>query len=141
MWLRPLRGTEAAMVLQWRNENRSAFLHDEVISEQEHLVWMRKHLDDPDDLTFVIWAGDQPVGTIGVCFAAGRRELARVMLGDRSFARQGVMSEAISLLMRLYGSQRWWLRVREDNPSAIAFYEATGWRRGETHDGCLVMER
>lgn len=145
--LRKLAPSDAVDVVRWRNENAAAFGDSRPLTIPRHREWYRKaYLADPRDHMYIVLADGRPAGTIGAYLHAslhgqGTREIQRVLLGDKSLARAGVMTAALRCLTDLYGPGWYWLRVLPGNTAAIAFYERNGFTRAGLHDGYLRMER
>lgn len=124
MKLRKVREEDAELLVRWRNENASFFSQQEPVTLESHLAWFRDHyLASSQDHMYIIVADGRDVGTIGIMLP---NEIQRVLLGDKSLARSGVMSEALQALMDIYPSSVYWLRVLSGNSAAIAFYEKNG---------------
>lgn len=132
----------ADLLLAWRNENREFFGDASLIEPTAHRRWLDELERTPNDLLFVVCVSGKPVGTIGLRIAEGMAEVRRVLLGDKSYARQGVMSTALGILLDAFGPILYWLHVKADNEGAIAFYVRNGWRVKESPaDGWLEMVR
>lgn len=121
--LRKITEGDWYVTVPWRNQNAEFFPHrDKELTMREHLDWYHDvYTRDPADHMFVIYADRTPVGTIA--FNSQTREIGRVMLGNKAYRRQGIMSEALSLLMQSFRADWYHLKVLRNNESAIAFYK------------------
>src|SRR5262249_53318254 len=129
--LRKITLGDAALMIRWRNENAQAFPPGPVVTTESHHRWWRAYLHRPEDHVFIVLADTIAVGMLGVAVHGGRGEIGRVMLGDKTHARTGVMSAAIQQLMAAYALPVYWLRVLPSNRAAIRFYERNGFRPGK----------
>lgn len=66
LYLREVTMTDAKLLLDWRNESsvRENSFHSEIIAYEEHVNWLLKKLDDPDEIMRILIKGDVPVGQI-----------------------------------------------------------------------------
>jgi RimJ/RimL family protein N-acetyltransferase len=94
---------------------------------------------DLTDNYFMVLADGSPVGTISINTVS--REIGRVMLGYKKWAREGIMGEALEQLISTFGYDSYYLKVLAGNQAAIDFYKKHDFfGYGET-DGYLHMER
>jgi RimJ/RimL family protein N-acetyltransferase len=90
---------------------------------------------------YIVMDDAYPAGTMGVILGE-ETEIQRVLLGEKKLARTGVMSEALQMLIEVYGpDRRYRLRVKPDNIPAIRFYEKNGFSASYKDGGYLVMTR
>ena len=146
MIVRLMEATERdlPLLLKWRNENKQYFLDSREITSDEHLIWWKdKPASDKQFMVyFVIDDLGWPVGTLAVIGddGAGSVEIGRVILGDKKYARLGIMTEAIKLAVGTVKPDRpIHLRVKHDNTAAIRLYEKCGFRAGARYPGLVVM--
>jgi RimJ/RimL family protein N-acetyltransferase len=139
--LRKAAEADALLLAAWRNQNAAAFPYGPPVTAASHARWWRdRYVNDPWDHLYVVTEDGRPAGTVG--YRPDTGETGRVLLGDKSLARTGVMSRALALLDAGYGPGPRWLRVLEGNTAAIAFYESNGYAyAGPAGDGMLVMRR
>jgi len=142
--LRKLVESDAELLVRWRNENAYAFpKRDEPLTLSEHDEWyISSYLHDPARAMFVVLADYFPVGTIGLTIRHGRGEVGNMILGDKSYARQGIMQEAVKQMLKAFDLEHYWLKVLPDNYPCIRFYEKLGFSLSSgTVDGCKAMDR
>jgi RimJ/RimL family protein N-acetyltransferase len=139
--LRKLAVSDVALILRWRNENAAFFGDGHLMTPGEHREWFGACMADPWDHMYVVLADGRPAGTIGVAVSGGRAEIRRVLLGDKSLARSGVMSAALDAVMNAYGPRIWELRVLASNVVAAGFYGKNGFRETARDAGWVVMTR
>ena len=137
--LRKARPDDAEMLVAWRNENASAFPPAEPLTIARHRDWWDRYELDPSDHLYIVCAGGVPAGCMSLTIRAGTGEIGRVILGDKTLARHGVMSAALTALTAAYGLPAYWLRVQPGNTPAIRFYERNGFRRDREKGGWLIM--
>lgn len=143
--LRKIVSGDAEMLVRWRNENAYAFPErDTLLTFSEHINWyVSSYLHDPARIMFVILADSRPVGTIGLTVRHGRGEVGNMILGDKSYERQGIMQEAVKQMLKAFDLDDYWLKVLPGNQACIRFYEKLGFRISSSmaEDGCKVMSR
>lgn len=127
--LRKVTENDSLDIIGWRNENAQYFPPvDHELCLHDHVAWFRRtYLLDPADHYYMVCADQRSVGTIAYNSATG--ELGRVLLGEKRFARQGVMSAAIGEIEETFAPEWMWLYVLPDNKVAIRFYEKYGFLR------------
>jgi RimJ/RimL family protein N-acetyltransferase len=90
-----------------------------------HDQWFANFLKDKTQKLYLIKYDGKYVGCIGLVIEKDKLpEISRVLLADRRYARQGLMSEALSRLTNKYTPC--YLQVRADNLRAIQFYLKNG---------------
>jgi len=137
--LRKVTDVDGILIVKWRNENKQYFGAQENISLVGHLKWYRNtYLYDPTDHYFMVYADGMRAGTIS--YNSCSQEIGRVLLGNKSFARKGVMTEAMLEIRRAFLSRRYWLKVLTTNTGAIEFYERCGFERKGSVKDMTVME-
>jgi len=139
--LRKAAVRDAVLLVAWRNADRDAFGDTTPLTLAAHLSWWCEvYEQDPRDHLYIAEAGGKPAGTIGLKLGS-RPEIRRVLLGDKTLARTGVMTAALNLLTEQYGLPRYWLRVRTGNTPAVRFYERNGFRRHEEDGEWTLLTR
>jgi RimJ/RimL family protein N-acetyltransferase len=139
--LRKATWADGPLLVAWRNADRDRFGDTAPLTLDGHLSWWSGvYEQDPWDHLYIIEAGGVPAGTIGIRLG-GRPEIQRVLLGDKTLARTGVMSAALDLLTDGYGLPQYWLRVRTGNAPAIRFYECNDFRRQEEDREWTLLTR
>jgi RimJ/RimL family protein N-acetyltransferase len=139
--LRKASPGDADLLVEWRNADRERFGDTAPLTLEAHYRWwFQVYERDLLDHLYVVEAGGRPAGTIGVRLGE-RPEICRVLLGDKTLARTGVMTIALNLLTLGYGLPSCWLRVRAGNEPAVRFYERAGFRRDSEDGGWLTMSR
>lgn len=138
--LRKVTEHDDRMIVNWRNRNAEFFPPQEPLSLSSHLVWyFNTYAYDPSDHYFIVTADGASVGTIAI--NTSTFEIGRVLLGDKNYARTGVMTEALRLLIEAHYAGYYWLQVLRNNERAIAFYERNGFFATKELNGMLKMER
>lgn len=107
----------------WRNNNRKHFINAAVISKAEHLVWFRSL---PIRLTkfYIVKLNQIDIGTISVSQINDFEiEIGNVLVGERRFARKGIIGEALEQIIDRFPEKTFILHVLKKNLSAIKFYK------------------
>ena len=134
--LRTITASDCETLRVWKNANREAFFHKEIITPKEQKAWFSGYLIRPDDLMFIVDTGVD-VGCMGIRLDSGAVDVYNVIRGDKS-GRRGLMREAMLLMCafaRSHYEGRIGCRVLSQNP-AVAWYEQCGFamlRERETH--------
>jgi RimJ/RimL family protein N-acetyltransferase len=136
--LREIQEIDAKDLVQWRNENAEFFPKQSPITIESHLRWFHEQYEtNPSDHTYMVTYDGRDVGTMGLL--TDTQEIQRVMLGDKSVARTGVMGRALNLLTR--DLEHCWLRVLVNNKPAIKFYKKHGFVVVREQEMYLIMSR
>jgi len=97
--LRPIKYEDIEKLRIWRNENRDAFFCNETISKEEQVKWFKRYLEYKNIRLFIIEYQDKDIGCMGYQPFGKFIELYNVILGDKEYEKQGLMSEALQLLL------------------------------------------
>lgn len=83
-------------------------------------------LSNPNDRTYIAYAGDEPCGFLSAWYVLGEIEINNIAV-DGAYRRRGI---AKALFMALFGehpeAERTVLEVRESNTAAIGLYTSMG---------------
>ena len=146
--LRKLRKNDLKMLRFWRNANRKFFFNKDVVSPKMQINWYYdRYLKNPNDTIYIVLYKNVPVGTLAMIkHDNGELEIGRVMLGEKKYARKGIMGKALELLLKLYEEnntdmKRFFLEVIRTNKSAIEFYEKHGFKQIEEKADEIVMTK
>lgn len=140
--LRKIDETDGPLLVRWRNQNSEFFPPQPVLTLPAHLQWFRTvYVKNPSDNMYVALVDGRPVGCLAMTIKDGRGELERMILGDKTLARGGIMRSAMRQLMDAYGLSDYWLRIYPWNHVTISFHTRNGFEvTGEIGD-YLIMER
>ena len=139
--LRKATWADGPLLVGWRNADRERFGDTALLTLAAHRDWWYQVYElDPWDHLYIVEAGGKPAGTIGLKLG-GWPEICRVLLGDKTLARTGVMTAALIELTGGYGLRSYWLRVKAGNEPAVRFYERNGFRRYEEDGEWILMTR
>lgn len=128
MKLTKLNDQNYHLMREWRNENLNAFLIQVYVTPEMHEKWYEKYQSDPKELIYVVEHEGKSIGTVGLDLNQTPPSIERVMLGDKSYARQGLMGDALEKLCDMYNFKSCQLRVKADNHIAINFYIKHGFK-------------
>ena len=107
----------------WRNENKEAFFYNELINKEEQIEWFKDYLKR-DNRIYMVSYQDINIGCMGYRLFEESIEIYNVILGDKRYKRQGLMSEALQVLLKIIGSKVI-IRIVKGN-KAIDFYTKNG---------------
>lgn len=140
--LEPLNDDNYMLLLKWRNENRKFFISQVEIDEVAHDRWYDLYKESRNRQTYIVKVNGARIGTIGAVHESAETVvIANVMLGDKSYARQGCMSVALDMVMQRHPSKRYFLTVLKSNDAAIAFYKKRGFTVCAELDDAYKMEK
>lgn len=136
-------------LVQWRNENSSAFPDQEPWTVGGQQSWYRDiYIRDPSlNLYFVgvNLPGQSAkclIGTVGMRIKDGVGEMMWMILGNKNYARGGYMRRGMRMLMEAYGLSYYWGRVMPDNIAGLKFQLDNGFQVISTcDDGMLLIAR
>lgn len=149
--LRLLEIADLSLTMQWRNQEdvRKWFMNTNEISAEQHYSWFERYKELDTDFIFIILATrfcSYPVGQISIYnvnWETGYAEYGRLMIGPAWCRGRGYARRATYLLLN-YGFTQMNLKeihleVKEDNKSAIAVYETTGFIKTDQKNGLIFM--
>jgi RimJ/RimL family protein N-acetyltransferase len=140
--LRKITEADAPLLVSWRNENARYFRPQPPLTLQSHLDWYRgTYQQDPCDNMFMTLYDGRPAGCLAMTIRDGRGELERMILGDKTLERRGIMRQAFRQLMDAYDLPAYWLRIFAWNHVTISFHERNGFEVTGEKNGYLIMER
>lgn len=145
--LRPATGSDAARLLEWRNdeETRRNSRSRDPVAEDEHRAWLAAVLADPDRHLLIVELGGAPQGQVRFDrVEEGRYEIS-VSLAEGARGR-GLGTEAIEhglawLGERVEAAVVVVAEVREENTASERAFAAAGFERtGGPSDGFVTLE-
>lgn len=131
--------SQVNLLRKWRNENREHFIHQDIITKKMHEEWINNYKTSVNDFLFFIYSDDIPFATIGIFIQDGCGEITRVMVGNKSYERKGLMAEAFDLFLKHFGLRNYKLAVLTKNNRARSFYERNGFNYSQIAEQYLVM--
>jgi RimJ/RimL family protein N-acetyltransferase len=134
--LREIQEHDTGLLVRWRNENAQWFPAGETLTTESHLAWYHtSYLTDPSQNLYMVLADGREVGTVGMNISDACGELSRMILGDKTVARRGIMRQGMRQLLDAYGLSYYWGRVLPSNQAVIAFHKTNGFRVIGVHGG------
>jgi RimJ/RimL family protein N-acetyltransferase len=135
-------GADAELLRQWKNANREAFFHQEVISVSAQKAWLRGYLERDDDYMFLVHEAAVPVGCMGFRRIEDAVDVYNVILGRSEYGGRGVMGNALGHMIA-YAWECYRLpvtaRVLTSNP-AVRWYERNGFRIAVRFEGYHLLQ-
>lgn len=124
MDIRIITKEDLAFVAWLRNANRKYFFNSEEVTKEQQKEWFQNIKQKGSLSFFIIWLGEQRIGTISC-----ERKKAGVRIGnvilDEKHRGQGLLKTVMSLIEQDFGPN-FELEVRADNAQAIRAYEKLG---------------
>lgn len=125
----------------WRNENRFYFINQEIITPNMQKKWFAQYQKNPNDTVYIVYFESKSVGVISVVKIGDAIKIGRLMLGDKSYKKRGIMGEALEKIITKNKDKKIFLEVLKNNSIAISFYRKNKFKVVEEKDKSLVMER
>lgn len=123
----------------WKNENRRAFHHQEIITPEQQTRWFAAFAEDPTQQLFVCEIDGELVACVGFRVkAASRVELFNLISGSPIYRGRGVATRFLEFMMDALADKGYTeieLEVLKTNPEAASWYARRGFRlqgEGET---------
>ena len=117
------------LLRDWKNKNREYFFHHDINSIKKQKEWFAGYKKREEDHIFMIYWGKQLIGCIGFRVIDGIIDIYNAILGNRKFARKGIMSLALSLMCSYIVDNydmEITLKVLKDNKAATSWYKSNG---------------
>jgi len=109
-----------------RNKNRKAFFNSATINQNEMENWFRGIWSTSEPDFYIIWLGDERVGTISAQKVGKLTKIGNVIIAEEYRAR-GILKEVLKLITKLY-TKNFELEVKADNKFAADVYKALGFK-------------
>ena len=125
---RSINELDLSILRKWKNDNREAFFYKDEISEEDQDEWYRNWNKYPDDYMFIIENDSIPIGCVAVRFINKEWDIYNVILGEKRFAKQGVMSMGLKVIIGIALDKRIApvrVRVLRGNP-VVDWYKKNG---------------
>jgi 3-phosphoshikimate 1-carboxyvinyltransferase len=153
--LRPITADDTAMILKWRNSDRTVrnFYYRKPVTEEDHAKWLKEKVDKGEVWQYVVILKetDTPIGSVYLQHIdpATLEGETGVFFSEDAPAGQGLATEAVKLLgdevgFKMLGLLRLNAKVISTNTASRKLHENAGYRlakeiKGETcTDGEVV---
>ncbi len=131
------------LLRKWKNENKDYFFYSKEISSSEQLKWFDGYLERKEDYIFVIEYNGIKIGCIGFRVIDTQIDIYNVILGDKRFGRQGLMSLALKLMCSYIINNynlNITLKVLAENKIARVWYRKNGFIEKVSKNNYVFME-
>lgn len=136
--LREISEEDTEMVLGWRNSDavRANFIYQTVITQEEHLNWLKNKIQTGRVIQFVIFEKESGRG-IGSVYLRdidyeNRKAEYGIFIGEKDARGKGYGAETAKIIIRFAFEElelhKLSLRVLEKNQNALKSYENVGFR-------------
>lgn len=105
-WLRGAGLGDQETLRRWRNAHAHRFFHQQPVTPELQQCWFDGYLGRPDDFLFMVVAGEEPVGCIGIRFRDGVWDVYNVIRGSDSRGSAGFMSLALAAVIEFARGRR-----------------------------------
>jgi RimJ/RimL family protein N-acetyltransferase len=133
-------------VLLWRNDpvTRQFSFDERAVAAEDHSVWFRAKLHDPESVLLIAEDGGVPVAQVRLDRLD--HELAEIHIAVAPESRgRGVATQAVQLAVRdaasLLGVTRILARVKPANEASLRLFERAGFSVRGTHPDVIEFER
>jgi hypothetical protein len=97
--LRTAGEADGERLRQWKNANRQAFFHQDIIDAEQQARWLAAYLERPLDFIFVLEAEGLAVGCLGWrLLEDGRADIYNVIRGVAQAGPRGLMGRGLHLM-------------------------------------------
>jgi RimJ/RimL family protein N-acetyltransferase len=127
----------------WKNQHNEFFFYKKEITFEEQEQWFKDLNNRLHDHMFIVTAGEEYVGCIGARLYQECIDIYNVILGDKKYSGQKVMSTALYAIVAfcnlIYRDKPIRVRVLRNNP-AINWYKRIGFRTIDYFEDHVLME-
>jgi len=126
----------------WKNSQKQFFFHQQDISEQQQSEWYSAYEKRPYDLLLMTIFKGETFGCMGIRWLDGFWDIYNVILGEASFGKKGLMSNAFKALLDFALDLKFapiTLQVLKHNP-AVEWYQRNGFIIAEEHNIYFMMK-
>ena len=127
---------------KWKNANRGAFFHKEIITESGQKKWYDKYTSAENDYIFMVLYNSVKIGCLGYREMNGLIDIYNVILGKNEFGKKGLMGSALRILCSyLYDNIKGDIttRVLYENP-AKSWYIKNGFIKIKRAEDYLLLK-
>lgn len=138
LFLREVTKADAKLLLDWRNESsvRENSFHSEIIAYEDHVKWLLRKLEEPDEIMRILMRGDSPVGQIRLSRNETGVEISYSI--DKEFRGCGYGKEIICLGEVLLKEQGYSGKliglVKKENEVSQKVFLSLGYKESEKED-------
>lgn len=128
------------LMRKWRNHDHMSFRDRNLITHNQQEEWYIKYLSDLNYWYFIVYFGNVPIGSIGLSrIDTDEAHIESLILGDKSYSRRGLMSDALEQMMTIFPFKKYSLKVLKNNLVAIEFYKKNGFAVASEIESCYIM--
>ena len=124
---------------QWKNANRFAFFHQEILTSEDQARWFQGYLEREYDWMFIVSTKAQPIGCMGFRLINSAADVYNVILGNPHMGKQGLMRNAMRLMCSYIAAgftREIGVKVMRSNP-ALEWYRKLGFCEDTSNDTYL----
>jgi ribosomal protein S18 acetylase RimI-like enzyme len=130
--VRPVRPGDIETLRVWKNDNRRAFHHQEIITPEQQARWFASFADDPTQQLFVAEIDGELVACVGFRIkTASRVELFNLIAGHPAYRGRGATTRFFECLRDALAGKGYTeieLEVLKSNAEAAGWYGRRGFR-------------
>ena len=141
--IRPVVPDDVQTLRVWKNDNRHAFHHKEIITREQQTRWFAGFAEDPAQQLFVCEVDHELVACVGFRIkTASRVELFNLICGNPAYRGLGVVTSFLGCMrdaLFAKGYTEIELEVLKSNPEAASWYARRGFRLQDEGDTFLRL--
>jgi RimJ/RimL family protein N-acetyltransferase len=141
--LRTIKENDLEILRLWKNAHKEYFFYKIEITPEEQSVWFEALNERRDDHMFIIEVQGKGIGCIGARKYQEFIDIYNVILGDKNYKGQHVMTNAlwavVSFCNLVFIDKPVRVRVLRTNP-AIKWYEKIGFKMIDYYEDHVVMQ-
>jgi RimJ/RimL family protein N-acetyltransferase len=129
LYLREVNLNDAEILFDWVNEKnvRTNSINQEPILWENHLEWLAKKLNNPDNKILILVSGDNLLGQIRIDMIEGFWNIDYSI--DNKFRRKGLGKEIVKQLIDKFESYQFKATVKKENIASIKVFTNLGFKK------------
>ena len=130
--VRTVRPSDLETLRVWKNANRFAFHHQDVITPEQQAQWFDRFANDPAQQLFLCEIEGEPIACVGFRVKdATRVELFNLICGSPIYRGSGLATRFLERMRDVLAGKGYTaieLEVLKSNPEAISWYARRGFQ-------------
>ena len=140
--LRFINSGDIELLRKWKNDNKQYFFFDKIINPDQQLEWYRNFTKRKNDFMFIVELDSKRIGCMGYRLINRTIDIYNVILGEKKYSQQKVMSNAFQLMISNIKKKfalEIFAKVIIDNP-ALTWYFKNGFKVSEKKDQYFLIK-
>ena len=140
--LRFINSGDIELLRKWKNDNKQYFFFDKIINPDQQLEWYRNFSKRENDFMFIVELDTKRIGCMGFRQINKTIDIYNVILGEKQYSQQKVMSNAFQLMISNIKEKfalEIFAKVLKSNP-ALRWYLKNGFRVSGKKDKYFLIK-